>query len=122
MTAHRMPACLQALIAREFETEFPRQFELLSFARSGVVGVQFWEELHYPYENLGLSSAIFVVWRGQARAIPAPELTDPETGRPWASPYTYAATYEERVAAAIEGIRRLEADYQRKLNDYDRSR
>lgn len=120
MTANRMPACLQQLIDQDYEHEFPRGFHALITADERVVGIHFYDALHYPYENLGLSSTLYVAWRGQATPIPAPIAIDPETGLPWPTPYTYAADYDDRVAAAVSGIRRLEADYQRLLNERNR--
>ena len=121
MTAYHMPHCLQQLIVDEYNNEFPRQFEILGFAYSGrIVGVQFYDALHTPYVDLGLSSTIYVAWRGQATPVAAPLSINEETGNAWPTPFTYAADYDDRVAAAIDGIRRLEADYQRAL--FERSR
>ena len=117
-----MPSCLAREIERASEGEFPPRYELIETESGRVIGVHFINELHWPYEDLGLCSMISVAWRGQATEIAAPVCRCEESGRMLPTPHTYEAPYEERVAATLEGIRRLESDYQRRLNELDNSR
>lgn len=121
MTANRIPHCLEREIRLAQDGEFPVRYEPL-VSNSRIIGLHFHDELWAPYENRGLSSMIAVCWRGSVVYIAAPVTFDPESGAPYPTPYTYAVTYEERVAWAVEGIRRFEADYQRQLFELDRSR
>lgn len=100
------------------ESEFPVNFDIIYHPTTNrMIGVHFREELHYPYEDHGPASMIAANWRGMIVYIHAPE--NPSATR---AKEMFDTPLAERAAAIIAEIHRLEADYQRSLDELDRSR